>query len=154
MIGLKRNTVKVVDYDPDWAMLALEYCRVVRNACGELLVDVQHVGSTAVPELPPKPILEIAAALATIDSTPEIVRRLTCIGYFDRGDQGDAGGGTYLSERSICVVAHGSRQWREYLHFRDPLRQRPATRKKYADLKRDLASICRDDREAYTTSKA
>ncbi|MDE3161022.1 MAG: GrpB family protein [Acidobacteriota bacterium] len=92
MIGLKRNTVKVVDYDPDWAMLALEYCRVVRNACGELLVDVQHVGSTAVPELPPKPILEIAAALATIDSTPEIVRRLTCIGYFDRGDQGDAGG--------------------------------------------------------------
>jgi GrpB-like predicted nucleotidyltransferase (UPF0157 family) len=45
MIGLKRNTVKVVDYDPDWAMLALEYCRVVRNACGELLVDVQHVGS-------------------------------------------------------------------------------------------------------------
>ena len=91
MIGLKRNTVKVVDYDPDWAMLALEYCRVVRNACGELLVDVQHVGSTAVPELPPKPILEIAAALATIDSTPEIVRRLTCIGHFDRGDQGDAG---------------------------------------------------------------
>lgn len=92
MIGLKRNTIKFVDYDPDWAMLALEYCRVVRNACGELLVDVQHVGSTAVPELPPKPILEIAAALATIDATPEIVRRLTCIGYFDRGDQGDAGG--------------------------------------------------------------
>jgi GrpB-like predicted nucleotidyltransferase (UPF0157 family) len=140
MIGLKRNTVKVVDYDPGWAMLALEYCRVVRNACGELLADVLHVGSTAVPELPAKPILDIAAALATIDSTPEIVRRLTFIGYFDRGDQGDAGT-TYLSlsllrtsERSICVVAHGSRRWREYLHFRDPLRQKPATRKKYADL--------------------
>ena len=161
MIGLKRNTVKVVDYDPDWAMLALEGCRVVRNACGELLVDVQHVGSTAVPGLPAKPILDIAAALATIDSTPEIVRRLTRIGYLDRGDQGDAGGHVLVLESSpdirtvhLHVVEHGSSQWREYLHFRDLLRQRPAIRKKYADLKRDLASICRDDREAYTTSKA
>ena len=76
------------------------------------------------PELPPKPILDMAAAPATIDSTPEIVRRLTCIGYFDRGDPGDAGG-TYFSERSIYVVALGSRQWREYLHFRDLLRQSP-----------------------------
>lgn len=107
MIGLKRNTIKFVDYDPDWAMLALEYCRVVRNACGELLVDVQHVGSTAVPELPPKPILEIAAALATIDATPEIVRRLTCIGYFDRGDQGDAGG--HLLIRTVHLRC-GTRQ--------------------------------------------
>ena len=100
MIGLKRNTVKVVDYDPDWAMPALEGCRVVRNACGELLVEVQHVGSTAVPELPAKPILDIAAALATIDSMPEIVRRLTRIGYLDRGDQGDAGGHVLVLESS------------------------------------------------------
>ena len=72
----------------------------MRNACGELLVDVQHVGSTAVPELPAKPILDIAAALATIDSMPEIVRRLTRIGYLDRGDQGDAGGHVLVLESS------------------------------------------------------
>jgi GrpB-like predicted nucleotidyltransferase (UPF0157 family) len=161
MIGLKRNTIRVVDYDPDWAMLALEGRRVVRNACGELLVDLQHVGSTAVPELPAKPILDIVAALATIDSMPEIVRRLTRIGYLDRGDQGDAGGHVLVlessrtSERSICTLwntaaANGENTFASVIYCG----KGPAIRKKYAELKRDLASICRDDREAYTTSKA
>jgi GrpB-like predicted nucleotidyltransferase (UPF0157 family) len=54
MLGLKRHTVMVVDYDPDWIRLGAEACQAVRNACGEL-VDVQHVGSTAVPDLPAKP---------------------------------------------------------------------------------------------------
>jgi GrpB-like predicted nucleotidyltransferase (UPF0157 family) len=63
MIGLKRHTVEVVDHDPGWAMLAFEACQAVRSACGALLVDVQHVGSTAVPDLPAKPVLDIAAAV-------------------------------------------------------------------------------------------
>src|SRR5215831_879877 len=161
MIGLKRGTVKVVDYDPGWVLLALEGCRAVRNACDELLVDVQHVGSTAVPGMPAKPILDIAAALVRIDSMPEIVARLTRIGYIYRSDDGDAGGHLFVLASSpdvrtvhLHVVEHGSSQWRDYLRFRDLLRDRPAIRNKYAELKRDMANSCRDDREAYTASKA
>lgn len=161
MIGLKRHTVKVVDYDPDWAMLALDACRSVRNACGELLVDVQHVGSTAVPDLPAKPILDIAAAVETFDSMPELVRRLAEIGYRYRRDHGSAGGHLFVVDSPpdirtihLHVVEHSGSQWRDYLRFRDLLRHRPAIRKRYAELKRDLASICRDDRESYTSSKA
>ena len=79
MIGLKRHTVKIVDHDPDWITIAAEACQAIRSACGELLVDVEHVGSTAVPDLPAKPILDIAAAVVTVDSIAEIVRRLTRI---------------------------------------------------------------------------
>jgi GrpB-like predicted nucleotidyltransferase (UPF0157 family) len=75
MIGLRRHTVKVVDHDPAWAALAAEACQAVRKACGELLVDVQHVGSTAVPDLPAKPIIDIAAAVVTFDPMPELIRR-------------------------------------------------------------------------------
>jgi GrpB-like predicted nucleotidyltransferase (UPF0157 family) len=161
MIGLKRHTVKVVDHDPDWATLAVEACKVVRNACGELLVDVQHVGSTAVPELSAKPILDIAAAVVAIDSMPELVRRLADIGYRYRRDHGDAGGHLLVVDSSpdirmihLHVVEHGGCQWRDYLRFRDLLRQKPAIRKKYAELKKRLATICPDDRKSYSASKA
>jgi len=161
MIGLKRNTLEVVDPDPDWAILALEACQAVRNACGELLVDVQHVGSTAVPDLPAKPILDIAAAVVAFDAMPELVRRLDEIGYRYRRDQGSAGGHLFVVDSlpdirtiHLHVVEHRSSQWRDYLRFRNLLRHRPAIRKRYAELKRHLASICRDDRESYTASKA
>ena len=62
MIGLRRHTIRIVDHDPDWAALADEACRAVRYACGELLADVQHVGSTAVLDLPAKPILAMMPA--------------------------------------------------------------------------------------------
>jgi GrpB-like predicted nucleotidyltransferase (UPF0157 family) len=160
MIGLKRNTVKVVDHDPDWATLAFEACHAVRNACGDLLIDVHHVGSTAVPGLPAKPILDIAAAVAAFDSMPELVRRLANIGYRYRGDHGDAGGHFFVFDSSqdirtihLHVVEHRSTQWRDYLRFRDLLRHSPTIRKQYGELKRDLASVCRDDRESYTASK-
>lgn len=160
MIGLKRHTVKVVDHDPVWASLAVEACRAVRSACGELLIDVQHVGSTAVPGLPAKPILDIAAAVATFDSLPELIRRLAGIGYRYRRDHGDAGGHLFVVDSSreirtihLHVVEQRSSQWRDYLRFRDLLRRRPALRKRYAALKRDLARVCRDDRESYTASK-
>ena len=161
MIGLKRHTVKIVNHDPEWAKLAAEACQAVRSACGELLVDVQHVGSTAVPRLPAKPILDIAAAVVTFDSMPELVRRLASIGYRHRRDHGEAGGHLLVVDSApdirtihLHVVKQNGRQWRNYLRFRDLLRRRPAIRKRYAELKRDIARICRDDRELYTASKA
>jgi GrpB-like predicted nucleotidyltransferase (UPF0157 family) len=57
MIGLKRHTVRVVEHDPGWTEPAAQACQQVRETGGDLLVDVQHVGSTAVPDLPAKRIV-------------------------------------------------------------------------------------------------
>ena len=73
MIGLKRHTVAIVDHHPEWAALATHACQEVKLAGADLLVDVQHVGSTAVPSLPAKPILDIAAALRTSAAIPELI---------------------------------------------------------------------------------
>ena len=161
MIGLKRGIVSVVEYDPGWAPLAIERCRAVRDACGDLLADVQHVGSTAVPGLPAKPILDIAAGSVGTGAMLGIIGRLTHLGYIYRGDQGDAGGHLFALESPpdlrtvhLHVVEHGSPQWRDYLRFRDLLRDSPALRKRYAELKQDLAKRHPNDREAYTDSKA
>jgi GrpB-like predicted nucleotidyltransferase (UPF0157 family) len=161
MIGLKRGIVEIVDHDPDWAGLALASCQAVRNACRELLADVQHVGSTAMPGLPAKPILDIAAAVLTFDAMPEIVPRLARIGYLYRGDHRDDGGHLFVAGPSpdirtihLHVVEHGGSQWRNYLGFRDLLCRQPAIREEYAELKKRLASLYADDRESYAASKA
>jgi GrpB-like predicted nucleotidyltransferase (UPF0157 family) len=161
MIGLKRHTVMIVDHDPDWIRLAFDACQAVRSACGDLLADVQHVGSTAVPDLQAKPILDLVAAVATFDSVPALIPRLADLGYSYRRYDKDARGHLFVLDSSpdvrlihLHVVEHTGKQWRNYLFFRDTLRTRPAIRKEYAHLKRNLADTYPDDRESYTASKS
>ena len=152
--------MQVVDHHPGWATLATDACQELRLAGGDLLVDVQHVGSTSVPDLPAKPILDIAAAVPTLQVLPELVARLTEIGYIYRGDGEDSGGHLFVRESSpevrtihVHAVQHEGSQWRNYLLFRNLLRQDVDLRKQYAELKAELASKFQDDRKTYTASK-
>ena len=160
MIGLKRHTVEVVDHYPGWAPLAADACQQVRNVGGDLIADLQHVGSTAVPGLPAKPILDLAASVRTHEAIPEIIKRLTEIGYLYRGYKGENGGHLFVKESSpdirtihLHVVEHNGVQWKNYLLFRDLLRQDTQLRKQYAELKRRLAKELGNDRHAYTGAK-
>lgn len=160
MIGLKRHTVRVVDHHPNWADLAAEACRQVREAGGDLIADVQHVGSTAVADLPAKPILDLAAAVITLDVIPELIERFTKLGYIYRGDGADAGGHLFVWESEpdvrtihLHIVALDDVQWRNYLRFRDLLRQDSDLRKRYAGLKEKLRGNFREDRKSYTNAK-
>lgn len=160
MIGLKRQTVKVVSHHPSWGALAAEACQEARLVGGELLSDVQHVGSTAVPDLPAKPILDLAAAVVAVDVIPELVQRLSGIGYLYRGDGGEEGGHLLVRESApevrtihLHVVQHHGPQWRNYLRFRDLLRQNPGIRKQYSELKQELGKRFRVDRKSYTSGK-
>ena len=152
--------MRVVEHDLCWAALAADACREAWSVCGDLLADLQHVGSTSVPDLPAKPILDIAAAVATLDAVPELVQRLTGTGYIYRGDLGDAGGHLFVRESSPDVrtvhshaVEHKGTQWRNYILFRDLLRQDAGIRSQYAELKQELGKRFRDDRRSYTASK-
>ena len=160
MIGLRRHTVRLVDHNPDWADLAARACRQVREAGGALVADVQHVGSTAVPKLCAKPILDLAAAVTALHVLPELVEKLTAIGYIYRGDGADAGGHLFVWESEpdvrtihLHVVALDDPRWRNYIRFRDLLRQSPSLRTRYAKLKEELRTRFPDDRKSYTDSK-
>jgi GrpB-like predicted nucleotidyltransferase (UPF0157 family) len=161
MIGLDRGAVEVVEHDSGWFILAAEACRVVRGACGGLLADVQHAGSTSVPGLLAKPVLDIAAGVIASDSLQEIVRKLSLVGYLYRGDHEDSGGHLFVAESSpdvrtahLRVVQHAGSQWRYCLLFRDILRRRPAIRNRDSELKHRLSSLHREDRGAYTAATA
>lgn len=160
MIGLKRGTVKVVAYCPDWRDLFEQERRVLQQRIGHLVLDIQHVGSTAVPGLTAKPIIDIAVAVASITVIPRCRQPLGFLGYIDRGDGGKEGGYLFVKESApgirthhLHIVTIDDPQWGNYLQFRDVLRANETLRTRYATLKKTLQEKFSQDRKAYTAAK-
>jgi GrpB-like predicted nucleotidyltransferase (UPF0157 family) len=160
MTGLKRHTVQIVDYDPDWAVLFEAEAHAIRRAAGGVSLKIEHVGSTAVPGLPAKPIVDIAIAIQSRDVIPALARILTAMGYLDRGDKGADGGYILVKDSApevrivfLHVVEETDTQWHNYIAFRDVLRANETIRKQYAELKMQLAARFPNDRKSYTDGK-
>ena len=160
MIGLKRGTVQVVAYRPDWHDLFEQERRFLQQHIGHLVLDIQHVGSTAVPCLDAKPIIDIVVAVASVAVIPQCRQTLCSLGYIDRGDGGKDGGYLFVKESApdvrthhLHLVAIDDPQWGNYLRFRDMLRADATLRIRYATLKKTLQEKFSQDREAYTTAK-
>jgi GrpB-like predicted nucleotidyltransferase (UPF0157 family) len=160
MIGLKRGTVQVVTYHADWHNLFEQERRALHQHIGHLVLDIQHVGSTAVSGLDAKPILDIAVAVASVAMIPQCRQPLWALGYLDRGDDGSDGGYLFVKESApdvrthhLHMVARDDPQWRNYLRFRDILRADETLRTRYANLKKALQEKFSQDRQAYTAAK-
>ena len=159
-IGLKHGIVKIVRHRTEWAILYNTESEKLKYCIGDIAVDIQQVGSTAVPGLISKPIIDIAIAVTSRSDIAAVVKRLLTIGYIDRSDQGASGGYLLVKESEpdvrtfhIHVVGKNDVQWRNYINFRDCLRRDANTRKEYAQLKRTLAAKFPTDRESYTGGK-
>ena len=160
MIGLKKGTVQVVPHRADWHDLFEQERRVLDERIGRLVLDIQHVGSTAVPGLDAKPIIDIAVAVASPAVILQCREPLCDLGYLDRGDCGADGGYLFVKECApevrtyhLHVVAVDDPQWRNYLRFRDMLRGDETLCVRYGALKRALQERFAQDRSGYTSAK-
>jgi GrpB-like predicted nucleotidyltransferase (UPF0157 family) len=160
MLGLKRNAVHLVAHRPEWASAFEAEAAVLWAGIADIVIDIQHIGSTAIADLPAKPILDIAIAVGTLDAIPKVAERLRERGYIDRGDGRDGGyllvreSGPDIRTVHVHIVEVTDSQWRDYITFREVLRRDPNTRDRYADVKQALADRYRHDRTAYTAGKA
>ena len=160
-LGLATSEVRLSPYDPDWAALGARECTTVRSLLGDLAVDVMHAGSTAVPGIAAKPILDIVAAVGDTVPIDEVVGRLCASGaYSYEGDQGDDGGLLLvrgpgeLRTVHVHVVGEGSQAWGDYRRFRALLLDDATARERYESVKLQLARQFPHDRRAYTLAKA
>jgi GrpB-like predicted nucleotidyltransferase (UPF0157 family) len=161
-LGLTRDQVEVVDSDPGWQVVFDRLAGELRTALAGLDVTVEHVGSTSVPRLASKPIIDIAIGVNGDIAIDRIIGLLEPLGYIYRRDEGGSGGHLFVVDKDgqpghriayIHVVATDDPQWSRYLGFRDRLREDPEARAKYAHLKRQLASQFPNDRIGYTDAK-
>lgn len=154
-----KESVAIEEYDPAWPV-EFERLKVrVLRALGDGAVRVEHVGSTAVPGLAAKPVIDLDVVIRSQDDLPDAIERLATIGYVHKGDLGVPGRESFrwpAGERRhhLYVVADGSREHRRHLLFRDYLRAHRDKAEKYATLKQELAQRHADDRDAYTRGKS
>lgn len=160
VLGLPRGCVEVVPYQPAWASLFEREARCIRQACGAAVVALEHIGSTAVPGLPAKPILDIMPGLAHHEDGQQTIEPITRLGYEYLGEHGIAGRYFFVKRRGDLSLVHlhmyevGHPEWRQHLRFRDHLRGDRRAAAEYAALKQRLAEQHPRDRVAYTDAKA
>lgn len=159
-LGLSRAVTIVCSYDARWPRAFDEEAARLLSILGTLSDGIEHIGSTAVPGLAAKPVLDVAIAFAGRGMLEEAVRRLSQQGYEWRGDSGDAGGVLVVKGPEpartyyLHLVELDDPQWRRYLLFRDALRLDPRLRDRYAALKLELAERFPSDRLAYVDGKS
>jgi GrpB-like predicted nucleotidyltransferase (UPF0157 family) len=153
--------VVISAYSAEWSSLFRAVRDELFEAFAPIEVAIEHIGSTSVPGLAAKPVIDVllgANALADVESkieslaergyayVPKYERELPMRRYFVKSPVGSL-------RIHLHAVEHGSRLWQEHLAFRDALRTDSALRAEYQALKLDLAQRFADDKPAYTDAK-
>jgi GrpB-like predicted nucleotidyltransferase (UPF0157 family) len=158
MIGLKPGTVALSAPDPAWRAVFYEESARIIEAVRDFVVAIEHVGSTAIPGLQAKPIIDIAAATPTFEGFFPAVPRLEKLGYTFRGEFGIPRRHFFTLGDPVTVHFHvfeeHGKDWPEQLRFRDAMRASEKLRAEYEALKVELAAKFANDRPAYTAAKS
>jgi GrpB-like predicted nucleotidyltransferase (UPF0157 family) len=138
--GAEKRAIVIVDHDPTWPARYETHRDRIATALGTTAVRIEHVGSTSVPGLAAKPIIDIQVSVADPDDEPSYVPPLEGVGYRLRVRE-DGHRMLRPTERDVHVhVCGAGSEWeRRHLVFRDWLRRNPADRARYEATKRRLA---------------
>ena len=168
-LGIPRHSAVVEPYDPEWPVLFEEERRHIMNAVGHIVAGVHHVGSTSIPGMPAKPILDIAVLLHDFKDGERCISPMEKIGYLHVGllDEipGDRFFGKVHTSQESCsdseeIVTHHIHMYtldsplmQNHFAFRDYLIAYPEVAAEYARLRVTLADKHPDDRTSYTAGK-
>lgn len=153
--------IEILPYDPIWPVVFEEEKQRLLKLLAKYLLKIEHVGSTAVPNCPSKPIIDIIASVESLQiademlpvlcsssysTSPEFNKTLKNSRWLMKHDRGKR-----ISH--LHLVLKNSSDWNDKIKFRDLLRTDQVLLKQYIDLKVSLSKEFNDDREAYTRAK-
>jgi len=152
--------IEIVPYDPSWPALFEREREALMDAIGAWLVGpVEHIGSTAIPGLAAKPVIDIIAGVATLEGSRPALAAAAALGYCyfpyrPETEHWFCKPSPAFRTHHLHLMPFGGPEWLGTIAFRDYLRSHPSIAAEYAELKAGLAREHRDDREAYTAAKA
>ncbi|WP_119718581.1 GrpB family protein [Cognatilysobacter tabacisoli] len=153
--------LRVIDYQPTWPAQYAQVEAELRAALSPLDAALEHIGSTAVPGLCAKPVIDVALGVDALDGVAMRIAALAAIGFVYRPEYESviperryfvrAAGGT--PRVHLHALVRAGALWRQHLLFRDALRRDPALMQSYASLKQHLAVRYASEKAAYTEAK-
>ena len=149
----------MVTYDPGWPGLFEGLRDRLDTALAGVAHVTEHVGSTAVPGLDAKPVIDVDVVVPDGTAVGPAIKALAAAGWRHQGDLGIAGREAFLSPADatchlLYVVVAGSQPHRDHIDLRDFLRAHPGHAARYSDLEHRLAALLKTDRPAYSDGKA
>ncbi|HVD60182.1 MAG TPA: GrpB family protein [Gemmatimonadaceae bacterium] len=158
-LGLQNGTVVVVPYDPRWAEEYSKAADELYDALEANIIAVHHVGSTAVPGLSAKPILDLLVSVSDLEQSLEIIPQIEALNYEFRPKE-DIPDRHFLRRKHGGIRTHHlslaeptSHYHTVTLAFRDALRENAAMAREYSELKLELARRFPNDRPSYIEGK-
>lgn len=152
------SRVHVVEYDPEWARTFERIRSIVWPAVQDVAIGVEHVGSTAVPGLMAKPVIDACIVVASSGEIQECIDRLASIGYVHRGNLGVPDREAFrqpeeLPKHHLYLSPRESLSLKNHLGFRDYLRSHPEAAREYGELKAGLARRFPTNMDSYIDGK-
>lgn len=156
--GIEKVNIRIVDYNPRWPILFQRQAAKIAAALGNTALRIEHIGSTSVPGLPAKPIIDILLVVADPGDEDSYLPALQAADYELRvrepADDQHRMLRTSTRDVHIHVYPPGSKEIERYLIFRDRLRMNASEREIYTRTKRELAAEPWSDMNAYADAKS
>jgi GrpB-like predicted nucleotidyltransferase (UPF0157 family) len=158
--GILHTMIVLSEYDPMWPRQFTDEAERLRPAFGNLFIDLEHIGSTSVPGLVAKPVIDILAIVSDVVGLDARSAHLEALGYQVMGEFGLAGRRYFRKDDFVGIRTHqvhayakGSTEIDRHLAFRDYLRAHREVAQAYGVLKQKLVEQCRGDMRCYSDGK-
>ena len=156
--GIEKREIVIVEYDPLWPQTFRRHAAIISRALGQKVLVIEHVGSTSVPGLAAKPIIDIDVLVEDSGDESAYLPALLAAGYVLRVREPDWHEHRMLRTRELDVQVHvfsaGCVEFTRHRTFRDRLRSHAEDRHRYEALKRNLAKEGWPDMNAYARAKS
>jgi GrpB-like predicted nucleotidyltransferase (UPF0157 family) len=158
---MRTASVIVVPYDEAWKSAFEQIQKEIRGALGDLIIGIEHVGSTSVEGLSAKPCIDIDVIIEDYTTFDAVVRKLETIGYIHEGNLGikdreafKYSNKPHLQKHHLYVCPQNSEELHRHIAFRDFLRSNPEAVKKYGSIKEAAAKLFPEDIDKYIQFKS
>ena len=158
---MRTRKVVALPYDVAWQSAFEKIKGEIEEAIGDLIIGIEHIGSTSVEGMSAKPCIDIDVVIRDYAVFGDVVDRLATIGYFHEGDLGikdreafQYSGKSHLLKHHLYVCPRNSAELHRHLTFRDFLRGNPEAIREYSSVKETAAALFPDDIDRYMAFKA
>lgn len=154
-----KRRVEVVSYNSNWKKMYKEESEKIKNTLNDIIIDIHHIGSTAIPGIKAKPVIDILAEVKDIEAVDQYNHEMEELGYEVMGEYGIPKrrffrkGGNKRTHH-IHIFQAGNEEIERHINFKEYLITHPDKRREYSKLKEKLANKYTYDVESYTNGKS